>query len=157
MAGFHVLSTRAHHTETQRTAAQREFNDPESPVQILVVSMSLSSAGLDLHGACHHGVFANLTFNKSTLFQAMGRLSRIGQKHAVQWTFVMPQGSHFKMLDIGSCDNNTNDTANITSHFYCYPDNSLTLFPQTFFPSKKCPCDDYGYNHQDKDRLQGLF
>ncbi|KAH6661462.1 P-loop containing nucleoside triphosphate hydrolase protein [Plectosphaerella plurivora] len=94
MAGFNVHSMLAGHTDEQRARTCREFNDAKSAIDVLVVSMSLAGAGLDLHRACHTGIFATIHFNYNIHGQGTGRLTRPGQDEVVTWTWVKPVGSY---------------------------------------------------------------
>lgn len=91
---------RAQHTEEEHAEACRQFNDPNSEVQTLIASMAIASSGHDLHLDCNVGVFISQAWNFNTHNQAMGRLTRHGQKREVAWDFVKPVGSYYDYMEI---------------------------------------------------------
>ncbi|KAK0752612.1 hypothetical protein B0T18DRAFT_427052 [Schizothecium vesticola] len=77
----------------ERTEILANFNDKEGDIQFLVLSAAVSSAGLNLHGACHNGIITDIVWNAGTVFQGTGRLFRIGQKRPITWKLVHIAGT----------------------------------------------------------------
>jgi hypothetical protein len=63
----------------ERAGILANFSDTEGNIQFLLLSSAVSSAGPDLHSACHNGIFTGIVRNAGMLFQDTGRLFRIGQ------------------------------------------------------------------------------
>lgn len=49
------------------------FNDPRSPYDVLVTSLTLAAFGVNFHGCCHNSVEVEEPVNITTLFEALGR------------------------------------------------------------------------------------
>lgn len=77
----------------ERTEILANFNDEEGDIKFLVLSSAVSSAGLNLHGACHNGILTDIVWNAGTLFQGTGRLFRIGQKRPITLKLVHIAGT----------------------------------------------------------------
>jgi hypothetical protein len=71
----------------------RQFNDPENRVDALVVSFQLDGFGLNLQGACHHGIVMEYPKNLPTMLHGFGRLWRMGQEHEVHWDVLYLENS----------------------------------------------------------------
>ncbi|KAG4263590.1 hypothetical protein FPRO03_09897 [Fusarium proliferatum] len=80
-----TLNIRSSHTVDQRAKMVREFNNPQNRVEALVLSFQLGGFGLNLHGACHHGIIVEYPDNLPTMLHGFGRLWRMGQEHEVHW------------------------------------------------------------------------
>lgn len=98
-AGFGVEFIRSSHTEAARPSAVERFNDPMSRSQVSVTSLNLSLAGLDLHGACYHGVFTSFSWNLNMMNQAFGRLVRVGQTYPVSWKVLTVKGRIYDWVE----------------------------------------------------------
>ena len=81
--GYHVGTLRAQHTPAERDKIVGAFNDPNSPVQILVTSLRVGATSYNLQKACHHMVVMDVPQGANILLQAIGRLFRIHQHHTV--------------------------------------------------------------------------
>jgi superfamily II DNA/RNA helicase len=79
--GFRVLCVRAGMSAQERAGIEREFNDPKSDVEILVVTYSTCSFGLNLHHMCAAIVMLEPAINSNTTLQVVGRGHRLGQKY----------------------------------------------------------------------------
>ncbi|CVL02086.1 uncharacterized protein FMAN_08206 [Fusarium mangiferae] len=80
-----TLNIRSSHTVDQRAKMVREFNNPQNRAEALVLSFQLGGFGLNLHGACHHGIIVEYPDNLPTMLHGFGRLWRMGQEHEVHW------------------------------------------------------------------------
>ena len=85
----------------ERSEVLANFNDEKGDVQFLVLSSAVSSAGLNLHGACHNGILTTVVWNAATLFQAEGRFFRIGQKNPITWYLVNVAGAGNDWMEDG--------------------------------------------------------
>lgn len=92
-AGYSVRSIHADVNMNDRGAMVDEFNTPGSGVDLLILNSSVSSAGLNCHYDCHHGIGFGFVWNVATILQFMGRLFRIGQKKAVRWYLPYIKGT----------------------------------------------------------------
>ncbi|KAF5595345.1 transcription regulatory SNF2 [Fusarium pseudocircinatum] len=80
-----TLNIRSSHTVDQRAKMVREFTNTQNRAEALVMSYQLGGFGLNLHGACHHGIIVEYPDNLPTMLHAFGRLWRMGQEHGVHW------------------------------------------------------------------------
>ncbi|KAF5531381.1 transcription regulatory SNF2 [Fusarium napiforme] len=80
-----TLNIRSSHTVDQRAQIVREFTNTQNRAEALVMSYQLGGFGLNLHGACHHGIIVEYPDNLPTMLHAFGRLWRMGQEHEVHW------------------------------------------------------------------------
>lgn len=69
-----------HHSETERYKSIAEFNNAENSVEVLLVSTTISSQGLNLQESCNHMIIVEVPSTISLLLQTIGRIGRIGQK-----------------------------------------------------------------------------
>ena len=79
LVGFKTCSVRAAHKREDRETMRRQFNDPDHEVQIMLTSIRVSSSSVNLHHACADVVFVDVPPNASEMFQAIGRVFRLGQ------------------------------------------------------------------------------
>ncbi|KAI9801340.1 MAG: hypothetical protein M1825_003318 [Sarcosagium campestre] len=77
----------------ERSAIAAEFNDPGSKVDILITTYRTCSTGINLHQACHNVVFLEPAVNANTLWQAIGRVHRIGQTEVVRVLILFTDGT----------------------------------------------------------------
>ena len=77
---FKVLVLRAGMSTQERSAIAAEFNNPDSNVEILLVTYATCSLGLNLHYQCNNVVCLELAINVNTTLQGGGRIHRLGQK-----------------------------------------------------------------------------
>ncbi|KAF5630714.1 hypothetical protein F25303_9849 [Fusarium sp. NRRL 25303] len=77
----------------ERADMVHQFNDPQSPVDALVVSFQLDGFGMNLQGACHRGIVVEYPKNLPTMLHGFGRLWRIGQEHQVHWDVLYLEDS----------------------------------------------------------------
>jgi SNF2 family DNA or RNA helicase len=77
-------------TQSEKDVMLRQFNDPEHPVQFLVVNSRSTAVGVNLQGACHKMLILEMTDNINTVMQAIGRIHRIGQDQ-VQFIWLVCQ------------------------------------------------------------------
>ncbi|KAF5967426.1 transcription regulatory SNF2 [Fusarium coicis] len=80
-----TLNIRSSHTVDQRAQMVREFTNTQNRAEASVMSFQLGGFGLNLHGACHHGIIVEYPDNLPTMLHAFGRLWRMGQEHEVHW------------------------------------------------------------------------
>ncbi|KAK2687393.1 hypothetical protein QWA68_013842 [Fusarium oxysporum] len=88
-----ALNIRSSNDVDQRAHMVGQFNDPESQVDALVVSFQLDGFGMNLQGACHHGIVMEYPKNLPTMLHGFGRLWRIGQEHEVNWDVLYLENS----------------------------------------------------------------
>ncbi|KAG5795548.1 hypothetical protein H9Q69_005407 [Fusarium xylarioides] len=88
-----TLNIRSSHTVDQRAKMVREFTNPQNRAEALVMSFQLGGFGLNLHGACHHGIIVEYPDNLPTMLHAFGRLWRMGQEHEVHWDVLYLENS----------------------------------------------------------------
>ncbi|KAF4494608.1 hypothetical protein FAGAP_9261 [Fusarium agapanthi] len=88
-----ALNIRSSHNSDQRSHLVRQFNDPESQVDVLVSSFQLDGFGMNLQGACRHGIVVEYPKNLPTMLHGFGRLWRIGQEYKVYWDVLYLEDS----------------------------------------------------------------
>ncbi|KAF4960511.1 hypothetical protein FGADI_918 [Fusarium gaditjirri] len=88
-----TLNIRSCHTVDQRARMVREFNNPRNRAEALVMSYQLGGFGLNLQGACHHGIIVEYPENLPTMLHSFGRLWRMGQDHEVHWDLLYLKNS----------------------------------------------------------------
>ncbi|KAF5634692.1 hypothetical protein F52700_5885 [Fusarium sp. NRRL 52700] len=88
-----ALNIRSPDNSDQRSHFVRQFNDPESQVDVLVTSFQLDGFGMNLQRACHHGIVVEYPKNLPTMLHGFGRLWRIGQEHKVHWDVLYLEDS----------------------------------------------------------------
>ena len=103
MASIGVGAIRASHTPNERDNLVDAFNDDNSDVEFLVINISLSMAGLNLHRNCCRGIVVQYSWNYWSLFQVFGRLYRMGQPRVVRWHIVMCSGTYSMVLEDKMC------------------------------------------------------
>ncbi|GAB1309796.1 hypothetical protein MFIFM68171_00006 [Madurella fahalii] len=96
---FSVASIRASHTSNERERIVELFNNPASNMDCLVLNMSLSSAGLNLHKCCCRGIILQYPWNWPTIHQTIGRISRIGGKKIVDWVILHVTGTMYDVME----------------------------------------------------------
>lgn len=79
--GFKVLSLRSNQSQEERTRIIHEFNTNQE-VEVFLFNTRLGAQSLNLHHAAHKVIIMEVPLNMGTFIQVMGRVSRIGQKHA---------------------------------------------------------------------------
>lgn len=94
-----TLNIRSRHTADQRARMVREFNNPQNRGEALVISFQLGGFGLNLQGACHHGIILEYPENLPTMLHAFGRLWRMGQEHEVHWDVLYLENSFDGWVD----------------------------------------------------------
>ncbi|KAF4414693.1 Transcription regulatory SNF2 [Fusarium acutatum] len=88
-----TLNIRSSHTVDKRAQMVREFTNSQNRAEALVMSFQLGGFGLNLHGACHHGIIVEYPENLPTMLHAFGRLWRMGQEHEVHWDVLYLENS----------------------------------------------------------------
>ncbi|KAF5536449.1 hypothetical protein FPHYL_12981 [Fusarium phyllophilum] len=88
-----ALNIRSSNSSDERARMIRQFNNPKSPVDALVVSFQLDGFGMNLQGACHHGIVVEYPKNLPTMLHGFGRLWRIGQERKVHWDVLYLEDS----------------------------------------------------------------
>ena len=96
--GFYVLTVRSGHSPMERRAAQAKFNDPSHPSEIMVTSINVSSASINLQQGCSDVLFLDVPGSHSTLLQAICRVFRIGQKRQVQAVVLSLDGTYDQVM-----------------------------------------------------------
>lgn len=84
-ASFTVKSIHSRVPMGERGSIMKDWNRTDTKFDILVLNSSVSSAGLNAHYNCHYGIGACFVWNMATILQFIGRLERLGQRHAVTW------------------------------------------------------------------------
>jgi hypothetical protein len=77
--GVNYVTIRAVMTDSARRAAAKQFTSVESNCDVLLTSYQCGAHGLNLHGQCSRVVLLEPLLNMNTLFQAVGRMHRLGQ------------------------------------------------------------------------------
>jgi hypothetical protein len=72
-------------------------------MDFLVINISLSMAGLNLHKACSRGILLQYAWNYWAILQALGRLKRMDQKEIVTWYIVMCSGTYSMVMEDKMC------------------------------------------------------
>ncbi|PNP61064.1 hypothetical protein FNYG_14152 [Fusarium nygamai] len=88
-----TLNIRSSHTVDKRAQMVREFTNTQNRAEALVMSYQLGGFGLNLHGACHHGIIVEYPDNLPTMLHAFGRLWRMGQENEVHWDVLYLENS----------------------------------------------------------------
>ena len=84
---------RASHSHEDRNEAIEAMNDAEDETKVLVTTYDIGGPGVNIHKACHHGIVLQLPRNFSEFYQAIMRLPRLGQRHAVHWDVILDPDS----------------------------------------------------------------
>ncbi|KAI8718083.1 hypothetical protein NCS52_00886300 [Fusarium sp. LHS14.1] len=82
--GVKSLHIRSAHPMAEHVKAIQAFNNPNEDVGALITTFQLAGFGINLHGACHHGIIVEYPQNLSTILHAIGRLWRLGQTNTVR-------------------------------------------------------------------------
>ena len=86
-------------SDQERDQVKAAFNDPESPVRILIAT-DAASEGLNLHRTARHLLHYDCPWNPSRLEQRNGRLDRYGQSREVYvYHFVSEADDDLAFLD----------------------------------------------------------
>lgn len=101
--GLRPGTIRSTHTTREREDAQQEFTNPDSDMDIFVLNMAVNVAGLNLQHCCHKGYITQFTWNVATLLQAMGRITRVGQKQEVEWRILRVNSSYYDVQEDKMC------------------------------------------------------
>ena len=96
---FNVASIRAPHSHAERQKIVEQFNNKRSGMHCLVLSISLSVAGLNLHKCCCRGLIMQYPWNWPTILQVIGRLFRIGGEKTVDWTILHVTGTMYDVAE----------------------------------------------------------
>ena len=96
--GFNVLTVRSGHKPSDRNEAQLRFNDPNDPSQIMVTSINVSSASINLQKGCSDVIFLDVPPSCSTLLQGICRLFRLSQQRQVQAVVVTLDGTYDQIM-----------------------------------------------------------
>lgn len=89
--GWGVGSIHGGVSEGDRDHARRTFQDPASPMRVMLCQYQAGSKGLTLTAA-RYVLFYGLTFNLEDYLQARKRVHRIGQEHPVTEAYLLAQG-----------------------------------------------------------------
>ena len=98
-ASFVVSSVRTSNTDNEKDKIYADFNDPDSGVEVLVLNMAITAAGLNLHKCCCDGIIIMEGWNKPLTFQVWGRLWRIGQLLDVVFRMLRVVGTYYDVLE----------------------------------------------------------
>lgn len=85
--------------DARREEAARAFDSSESNVAVLLVTFQVGAYGLNLHHACSRVVVAETPRNLNTLWQAAGRVHRLGQREPQRVWILSQQKSVERYLD----------------------------------------------------------
>ncbi|KAH3002676.1 hypothetical protein KXV52_000701, partial [Aspergillus fumigatus] len=77
--GVNYVTIRATMTDSARREAAEQFISVDSKCDVLLTSYQCGAHGLNLHGQCSRVVLLEPPLNMNTLFQAVGRVHRLGQ------------------------------------------------------------------------------
>lgn len=96
--GYNTVTIRASDSARDRDKVILDWNDPESDCQVFVANINTLSVGVNLHHCCRIGMFLNWHLSPMTMDQIIGRLVRIGQKHAVMFYLLKTKGTYHDYL-----------------------------------------------------------
>ena len=99
-ASFGVVSIRSGMNAQEREKMVMDWNSPDVDLDVCILNVNISSAGLNLHGACSRGIIASFFWNMNTLIQSLGRLIRIGQLEPVEWRILKVVGTIFDWQEL---------------------------------------------------------
>ncbi|KAM0542074.1 hypothetical protein ACHAO7_010139 [Fusarium culmorum] len=74
-------------------------NDPTSSLEVFVANVQTMSTGVNLHKACHIGIFLNWHLNATVMEQTFARIDRLGQKHAVRWFLLKTPNTYHDNIE----------------------------------------------------------
>jgi hypothetical protein len=94
-----VLSVRNHNTTHEKDVIYSRFNDHNDPVDVLVLNMAVSAAGINFHRACWNGLVVMEGWNKPLTSQALGRIARIGQEETVDFRVLRIPNTYYDILE----------------------------------------------------------
>ena len=94
-ASFGVATISSGLSQAERDKAVSDFTDSSSSLDVCVLSINISSAGLNLHPNCCTGIIIPLMWNANTQLQICGRLIRLGQNKPVTWRILEVRGTLF--------------------------------------------------------------
>jgi hypothetical protein len=94
IAGVRTLHITSRTAQADRDRHIANFNQIGSTFGALVTSLQLNAFGVDFHHDCHIGISLERPNNTTADMQAGGRLSRVGQKNPVDFTFVYQRSSY---------------------------------------------------------------
>lgn len=77
--GVNYVTIRATMTDSAQREAAEQFISVDSKCDVLLTSYQCGTHGLNLHGQCSRVVLLEPPLNMNTLFQAVGRVHRLGQ------------------------------------------------------------------------------
>lgn len=101
-ASFGVATIRSSMSSTEREEHIKDFNSPDSNIDVFVLNVNVSSSGLNLHFHCSRAIVACPTWNHNTVIQAIGRVCRIGQKKNVEVRILKVADTIFPYLECRS-------------------------------------------------------
>lgn len=98
--GLNVLSFTSDLPDEARREMIRKFNDKSLTVHAMLLSLSMTVTGMNLHAACRLGILCFWYFHPSQVRQAIGRIHRYGQTDVVKWFLLKQSGSwnEFQLL-----------------------------------------------------------
>ncbi|KUI64438.1 hypothetical protein VM1G_11233 [Cytospora mali] len=97
--GLSVQSYTSDLKEDERAQMIANFNNPNTNIDVMILSLSFNVTGMNLQKACHNGICTMYYFNPSQMKQAMARLNRIGQPHIVYWFIIKQLCSYAEMQE----------------------------------------------------------
>ena len=101
--GFQCLTIRSADTLTDRATTQASFNDPENNSEILITTMQVGGASLNLHHACADCLFIDVPVSANVMLQALHRIFRLGQKKTGNIVLVTLNHSYDQALQAKAC------------------------------------------------------
>lgn len=92
-------SIRAALSTQERADILEEFNDPDSDIQVLIITPILGALGTDMQMCCNKGMLQLWCWNANMVDQVLGRLIRIGQKRFVEWHLYTVEGTIYEKYE----------------------------------------------------------
>ncbi|KAJ5619498.1 hypothetical protein N7510_003482 [Penicillium lagena] len=92
-----LIDARVFHSRldnSDRAKLVKEFNDPESSIQCLIMTYDVGAIGLNLHEACNRVVITSIGINRAQESQLAGRILRITSKFPANVVRRMTPNSH---------------------------------------------------------------
>lgn len=74
-------------TQHTREAIIREFNDPESPLKVVIANPAAVAESISLHHACHTALYLERGFNAAQYLQSRDRIHRYGLGEGIVTTY----------------------------------------------------------------------
>lgn len=96
-----------------------KFNETNSRVDVLLMSMSSNDNGIELQLACHYGICSILHSDPALIRQAFDHLCHVDQEHQVEWYIIKQTGSYseFQELEMHAKGAKSIDALSVIPHW----------------------------------------